>query len=232
MNLSLKEYAVYTTIACHSNKNGISRISRETLAGLAGVKDLDSLSKYTRHLEESGLLKKKYAFERGKRLVEYHLVDPDRDYLVVTNNLFMGNPELIGFLVRLAEFRYSFSANIYLSSSELMKKIGISKNTFYKLIKKAIEEKYVKRIEGGYALDTETFPLCMSAKAKQKINEIMQLDDNQRAKRVLLSEYDPQTKIFSDRIINVDWFLDYCLSGVPRKPKEKPKEFEEIDIKF
>lgn len=232
MNLSLKEYAVYTTISCHSNKNGVSRISREILAGLAGVKDLDVLSTYTRHLEEAGLLKKKYAFSKGKKLVEYHLVDPDNDYLVVTNNLFMGDPELIGFLVRLAELRYSFTSNIYYTNKELMEKIGIGRDKFYKLIKLAVKEGYVKKFTGGYSLDTETFPLCLSTKAKKQIDEIMQLEDTSRPKKTLLSYYDPENKIFSDRIVDIDGFLDYCLSGVPKKNKEKPKEFEKIDIKF
>lgn len=71
MKYSLKQYAVYSVLACYTDKNQTSHISREVLSHLSGVSDLDTISKYTKQFELDGLLKKSYTYSsiNGKKLV-------------------------------------------------------------------------------------------------------------------------------------------------------------------
>lgn len=90
--------------------------------------------------------------------------------------------------------------------------------------------------ENGYALNTDYFPIINkqttpTAKQKKKIDEILNRteevkDSSIRVKKILLSYYDPKTNTFSGLKGSVDDFLDFCLSGVPKKsknPVEQPK---------
>ncbi len=233
MDLSLKEYAVYATIALYANEKGISSISRDSLLNLTGLKTPDTITEYTNKFVELGLLEKEYFFTRGKKLVRYHLLIPNANYLWVTQKVFCGNTELTGFLIKLAEMRYSYSSHVYLTNVEIIKRMKISKNTFYKLIKLAIQGNYISKNEYGYVIDPETFPLCKSRQAKDKIENIMQMSPDSRERKTLLTYYDPFTGEFSSKIGDVDAFLDYCLSGVPKHNKQTFEEkIPKIDYKF
>lgn len=129
--------------------------------------------------------------------------------------------------------RYSYSSHVYLTNVEIIKRMKISKNTFYKLIKLAIQGNYISKNEYGYVIDPETFPLCKSRQAKDKIENIMQMSLDSRERKTLLTYYDPFTGEFSSKIGDVDAFLDYCLSGVPKHNKQTFEEkIPKIDYKF
>ena len=246
MKLTLRETAVYATISCYSDNKNISHISRDTLAFLTGLNDLDTLSRYTANLEKKGLIRKTYNHYKGKRLVEYEIIKPDTDYLYITNKLFSENTELIGFLIKLAEHRYYNTNQIYLSDKELAEKMDISRPTFKKYMKIALQSGSVIKTDDGYSLSEEVFPLFKrewnskpTAKQKKKIDEILnrteELEDVEdspiRVKKILLSYYDPKTNTFSGLKGSVDDFLDFCLSGVPKKSKN-PVEQPQIEYKF
>lgn len=81
MDLSLKEYAVYATIALYANDKGVSSISRDSLLNLTGLKTPDTITEYTNKFAKLGLLEKEHFFTRGKKLVRYHLLIPNANYL-------------------------------------------------------------------------------------------------------------------------------------------------------
>lgn len=147
--------------------------------------------------------------------------------------MFCGNTELTGFLIKMAEMRYSYSSHVYLTNVEIIKRMKISKNTFYRLIKLAIQGNYVSKNEYGYVIDPETFPLCKSRQAKDKIENIMKMDPESRERKTLLTYYNPFTGEFSDKVGDVDAFLDYCLSGVPRHREQNLEEkIPDIEYNF
>lgn len=228
MKYSLKQSAVYSVLACYTDKNQISHITRETIAHLSGVSDLDTISKYTNQFQKDGLLIKETKYISGKKFVEYKILEPSKDYLLVTNKLFSGNSELIGFLCLLAEHKFGNTNLIKLSTSELIKKIGLGRTTFYKYLKIALKDGSVIKTENGYLLSSDIFPICEQTskpteKQKEKIDFI--LSQESKAKNILLSYYCPETNTFNGLKGSADDFINFLLAGCPKNSKQ-----EEINI--
>lgn len=228
MKYSLKQSAVYSVLACYTDKNQISHITRETIAHLSGVSDLDTISKYTNKFQEDGLLIKETKYISGKKFVEYKILEPSKDYLLVTNKLFSGNSELIGFLCLLAEHKFGNTNLIKLSTSELIKKTGLGRTTFYKYLKIALKDGSVTKTENGYLLSSDIFPICEQTskpteKQKEKIDFI--LSQESKAKNILLSYYCPETNTFNGLKGSADDFINFLLAGCPKNSKQ-----EEINI--
>lgn len=237
MKYSLKEYAVYVTLAAHTDKNNICKLTRAMISNLSGVSDLDTITKYTSKFEKDGLLVKKSGFKsNGKKYVEYQIVDQSLDYLTVTNKLFGGNPKLLGFMCLLAQNKYKNTNLIKMENAKLYRKMGISKSVFYIYIKLAEKEGYVTKISDGYKLNESVFPSLKSKELniiQEKVESIMLMDSESRPKKMLLEYYNPLTGLFSNNVGNVLNFLDYCLSGVPKHTKVETKEkIPKIDYKF
>lgn len=149
----------------------------------------------------------------------------------------MGNPSLACFLIRLAELKLPTSQYIQLSKNEIIKRMCIGKATFYKYFKLCLQENYVSIQGDRIYLSEELFPVFkptsnISQQARGKINSILMNDGDSRAKKTLLTYYNPNTDEFVGLKGSIDDFLDYCVSGVPRKSKNKPKERDKINIKF
>ena len=237
MKYSLKEYAVYVTLAAHADKNNICKLTRAMISNLSGVSDLDTITKYTSKFEKDGLLVKKSGFKsNGKKYVEYQIVDQSLDYLTVTNKLFGGNPKLLGFMCLLAQNKYKNTNLIKMENVKLYRKMGISKSVFYIYIKLAEKEGYVTKISDGYKLNESVFPSLKSKELniiQEKVESIMSMDSESRPKKMLLEYYNPLTGLFSNNVGNVLNFLDYWLSGVPKHTKAETKEkIPKIDYKF
>lgn len=58
MELTLNEYLVYAILCCFSSRDGVSHITRQTIADKAGIKKLDTVTVITNTLEEKGLISK------------------------------------------------------------------------------------------------------------------------------------------------------------------------------
>lgn len=205
MNLTLRETAVYATISCYADNNNTSHITRETIASLTGLKDLDIISEHTNELVKKGLIKKDYNYTAGKRLIVYKIIKPEKDYLYVTNKLFAGNADLIGFLVKLAENRYSAYNKIYLTNKELADRMQISRPTFNKYIKIALKEGLVKQIENGYSLSQEVFPIFKTDELTEKDKSTIQAlkgENNKLGKQIdwflSLPEEDQTHSLFNE----------------------------------
>lgn len=237
MKYSLKQYAVYAVLTCFTDKANVSHISRETISKLSGVKDLDTISKYTNMFEKDGLLRKQIKYSQtGKRLVEYIICEPTSGYTLCSNKLFSGNPDLIGFLCLLADLKNCHTNEIKLTASSIIRKLGIGRTAFYKYIKLALQDGSVTKTNDGYVLSEELFPITnsISHSVRCKINSVLMSSNESRAKRMLLTYYNPVTDEFDGLKGSVEDFLDFCISGVPRRQKERPKEanIEKINIKF
>lgn len=230
MEYSLREYAVYSVLACYTDKNKVSHISREILSKLSGVKDLDTISKYTSKFEKDNLIKKTYKFsDTGKRIVEYKILEPGKDYLLVSSELFSGNPDLIGFLCALSQYKIGNTNKIELSNKAIIEKLNISKPTFNKYLKIALKNGSVTKTENGYLLSSDIFPICEQTskpteKQKEKIDFI--LSQESKAKNILLSYYCPETNTFNGLKGSADDFINFLLAGCPKNSKQK----EEINI--
>lgn len=237
MKYSLKQYAVYSTLACYTDKNQVSHISREVLAHLSGVSDLDTISKYTKQFALDGLITKeiKYSQVTGKKLVEYKILEPQDDYLFCTNKLFSGNAELIGFLCLLAQYKVGNSNLIKLSPSTLIRKMGIGRTTFYKYMKIALQDGCVTKTDDGYILSEEIFPtfeksIHPTKEQTIRLKEIANTPDSVEAK-ILSGYYNKQNNTVTGWHSSIDDLINFCLSGIPRKSKT-PVEQPVMDYQF
>lgn len=234
MKYSLKQYAVYSVLACYTDKNQVSHISREVLSQLSGVSDLDTISKYTNQFTLDGLIKKesKYSPVTGKKFVEYTILEPQDDYLFCTNKLFSGNAELIGFLCLLAQYKVGNTNTIKLTSSALIKKIGIGRTTFYKYMKLALQDGSVLKTDDGYVLSDEIFPTFehRTKPSKEETKRLKELssDPSSVEAKILSGYYDKNTNTVLNWKSSIEDLINFCLSGVPKRGNK----VQQPDIKY
>ena len=105
MNLTLTDQIIYSLISCYSNAKGTSHISRQKLAEKSGIKKLDTITKHTNALAKKGLIRKTHTRRNGKKLVQYHLINPKQNFMWVSNDVFNYGANAAGFLIKLAELR-------------------------------------------------------------------------------------------------------------------------------
>ena len=159
-NLTLSEEAVYAAIASYSYR-GVSRVSRATIAEMAGIKKLDTVTKHTNKLEQLGLITKIYnSKENSKKSVSYRLNYKDEPFVIVNHLLAeeLSGTELI-FAIRLASIRYKDTPWIKLSKNEIIKMMNIGVYTFYEYMPKLIEKGIVLEVNDCYILNTNYFPI-------------------------------------------------------------------------
>ena len=105
-NLTITDELIYSILCCYSNSDGVSNISRDCLAKKSGIKKLDTITAHTNKLEQLGLIEKTYTFQAGKKLVQYHVMNPDKDFMWVSNDIITKHKSgQIGFLIKLAGLR-------------------------------------------------------------------------------------------------------------------------------
>ena len=103
----------------------------------SGIKKADTITKHTNRLQELGLIEKTYEHKSGKKLVTYRVINPQKDFIWVSNSIFSGNPSLTAFLIRLAELKSPFSKSITISKNQLAKQLNVGKSTLYKYLELA-----------------------------------------------------------------------------------------------
>lgn len=235
---SIREEYILALIEMNSDSK-VSHITRGKLCELSGVRSVDVITKYTNKFQADGLLKKVDRHIKGRNLVEYHLT-PSREYIIIYNSLLQFG-ECTGLAIKMAKLRLKGTSEIRMSNNSIIKKLGLTKPTFLKYRNMLLENGILIDTENGYALNTDYFPIINkqttpTAKQKKKIDEILNRtekveDSSIRVKKILLSYYDPKTNTFSGLKGSVDDFLDFCLSGVPKKSKN-PVEQPNIQYQF
>lgn len=240
MKLSLQEELIYSLISCFSNEKGISHISRQCLMDKSGIKKADTITKHTNRLKELGLIEKTYEHKSGKKLVTYRVINPQKDFIWVSNSVFSGNPSLAAFLIRLAELKSPVSKSINISKNQLAKQLNVGKSTLYKYLDLAQKNSSITIQGDEIILSPNLFPtfeksIQPTTKQKEKIDEILnrteEIDDfSTRAQKILLSYYDPKTNQFSGLKGSIDDFLNFCLSGVSKHSTPTPQPT--VEYKF
>ena len=230
MKLSLQEELVYSLISCYSDKNGISHISRQCLMDKSGIKKADTITKHTNRLQELGLIEKTYEHKSGKKLVTYKVINPQKDFIWVSNSIFSGNPSLTAFLIRLAELKSPFSKSITISKNQLAKQLNVGKSTLYKYLELAQKDSSISIQGDVITLSEEIFPtfektVQPSPEQLVRLSEIARNKTSVEAK-ILFNYYNKDTHIITGWNSSIDALIDFCLSGVPKKsknPVEQPK---------
>lgn len=79
--LTLADELIYSLLSCYSDKDGVSNISRQSLANKSGIKKLDTITAHTNKLEELGLISKSYTTHGGKKLAHYRIKSPQQNFM-------------------------------------------------------------------------------------------------------------------------------------------------------
>lgn len=235
MKLSLQEELIYSLISCFSNEKGISHISRQCLMDKSGIKKADTITKHTNRLKELGLIEKTYEHKSGKKLVTYRVINPQKDFIWVSNSIFSGNPSLAAFLIRLAELKSPFSRSINISKNQLAKQLNVGKSTLYKYLNLAQKNSSISIQGDEIILSPNLFPtfeksIHPTKEQTLRLKEIANTPDSVEAK-ILSGYYNRQTNTVTGWHSSIDDLINFCLSGVPKKSKN-PVEQPNIQYQF
>lgn len=231
-NLTLAEWLVYAYICAYSNGK-VSHISRNTLMDLTGIKTADIITKHTNKLEQEGLISKEYSYSNGgKKLVTYNILNGDTNFICVSNNLLNAlKTNEIAFAIRLATLRLYGSNRIILSNNEIIKRLSISKATFYRYIDALIKAEIAFKVDDGYVINPDIFFVFKQKtdKAKQLEKKLLGMANNGSVYSKIF--FDVYCKNY-DGINNIEKFLDWCLAGCPGLNADKQKDFDKITFDF
>lgn len=213
--LTLAEYLTYTFICSYSNGKE-SHITISSLMNLTGIKKADTITKHTNKLQELGLLKKTYNYSsEGKKLVTYHISQLDKDFICISNDILNKlKTNEIAFAIKLAALRLYGTNKIMLSNNEIIKRLSISKTSFYRYMNVLISEGIAIKIENGYMINPDIFFVFKNKTDKAKILEktlLSMVNNGSTYSKVFASAYSTNY----DGINNIEKFLDWCLSGCP-----------------
>lgn len=230
---SQTEELIYGIISKNSDATGKSRITREKLSKLSGISDLDAISDYTSKLQKKGLITKSAFYINGAKHITYFINKISEDFLWVANAVFDDGPELIGFLLKFAQLRYKNTNWIGLGNSKIIKEMHVGHSQFYTKIELLIKRGFVEKIDNGYILNEEYFPVTDNYVRPTAVEAILAMPDNATAKKIFLNYYNPDLGIFKNLKMSPSAFTDWCLSGCPGLKQKKTKEkIPEIDYKF
>lgn len=132
-SLTLTAKAIYATIATKSDfRTGESRIKRETICNLLGLKDEEIITKYTNQLHQLGLITKRY-LDKNHLKVVYTVENLQKFSLLSRDVVKIGlNDKQLGLFVSLCSLRANGTD---VNLPYLYKECNVAKRTFYKYIK-------------------------------------------------------------------------------------------------
>lgn len=175
-NLSLKERAVYTVIACKSNYlTHKSSVQRQTIAKCLGIKNLDLISKITDSLEKKHWIEKTTHFDdvNKKRTVEYTIVDGGSYEFVSTDIIDAGlSVNDLGIMVSLLLLR---DDNI-VDYVNLYETIGVSNSTYYRSFTNLKKLGYISSKDGVITIN-DFIPSNLSQKNVDWCTEVLKYGD-------------------------------------------------------
>lgn len=221
--LNLTARAVYIVIAAHSSydDNKCSCLSREKIAKMVGIKDLDDVTKYTNQLRDSGFLKKeiKWITPDDKRCI-YEITVKD-NYSLVKNDIVRSklNGKQIALFCTMASLRYQRSHRVKVTYQTC----GVAQKTFSKY-KKELAELKVIELDGEFVI-FKKYVKCEDYKTNNKLRDILENADKESRwyRMALYAVEHPKS------ITNIDAYVDFIWSGVTR---HSDKEVEQINVSF
>lgn len=156
-------------------KDGTIHIERKTIAGRIGIKECDTISKYTNKLQKLGYIEKRDSYDsKGHNLVKY-VINTRLPYRVLSNDFYDVNPRLAVFVARISDYRVGTSNDVYYNNRELAEKIGVKERTFYNYIKEAISLGIVSKLDEGYHLSEEWFPRTKQKLSNEELSNVKKL---------------------------------------------------------
>lgn len=221
--LNLTARAVYCVIAAYASyaDQRCSCLSREKIASIVGIRNLDDVSRYTNALVEGGFLRKEIRWigPDDKRCV-YEITVTD-NYSLVKNDIVRSglSGKQIALFCTIASLRYQRSHRCRCTASQC----GVSKQTFKKYIADLVEEDVIE-----YDNDTAIFKkyvMCDDYNSDEKLKWILENCDptSRYYKMAVYAVEHPKS------IVNVDAYVDYIWTGVRR---HSDTELRDSNIKF
>ncbi|WP_294143149.1 hypothetical protein [uncultured Sanguibacteroides sp.] len=144
--LTLHETYVFTWLLFKSDyETGESHVQRETLREVTGIKDVDTISKYTAKFEDLGFLRKEYNHRNNEGQlttpVTYHVNIPKSNWIRFKKGLLLEDipNELKAFLVLLKCLCINNTNITYYTKTEISRRLNLSPKTVKKYIDLAIE---------------------------------------------------------------------------------------------
>ena len=131
-------------------KTGKSRIRRDSICGLLGLKDLDAITKHINCLIEKGLVKKSY-LDTSHLKVMYEIVTLTKNFVLVSRDII--NADLTDKQLGLYASLISVSAGRKtIELPFLYKECGVAKRTYYKYLNELVEMELVENEDGIVSL--------------------------------------------------------------------------------
>ena len=168
--LNLTARAVYTVIACKSDFiTRKSEIRRDTICNILGIKDIDSISKYTNQLTELGLLEKTYLDKFHLKAV-YTVVDIPNNFVLVKRDVVKSGltDKQLGLFVSLCSVGAN---NDVVDLPYLYKECNINKRTYYKFLKELQTANLVEVDKGVVTICSFLPEKSLNATAQKLLNE-------------------------------------------------------------
>lgn len=144
--LNLNETHVFTWLLFKSDyETGESHVLRETLREVTGIKDVDTISKYTAKFEDLGFLRKEYNYRNNEGQlttpVTYHVDIPKSNWVRFKKDLLLEDIDnkLKAFLVLLKCLCINNTNIIYYNKTEISRRLNLSPKTVKKYIDLAIK---------------------------------------------------------------------------------------------
>ena len=212
-NLSLMEEATLIVLCRQSpnKKDNLIHISREKIAEKIGIKDLDTVSKYTKKLVSERYITKTDSYDgKGHNLVKYSVCKSEK-YRLLGNALYDLDPRLAAFVARLYDCEWNNTNNIYLNNREIAETINVKERSFYKYIAMAIKEGIVTKTDEGYVLSSKYYPIKgikLSEAEDDVFNELMKSGTIKQSKWILwyrtnrIYEIDADREIYNGIVAN------------------------------
>lgn len=221
-SLTLTAKAIYVIIATKSDfKTGESRIKRETICNLLGLKDEEIITKYTNQLHQLGLITKRY-LDKNHLKVVYTVENLQKFSLLSRDVVKMGlNDKQLGLFVSLCSLR---SNGTEITLPYLYKECNVAKRTFYKYIKELESLDLIEYSKGCVSL-LEFIP---DNKSMNKVARKLWDDFEAANENLPKEEQHPKYKAIKkkeqsgwDGINSVSQFIIKMLTGVTMSPIRK-----------
>lgn len=242
--LNLNETYLYAVLLWKSDWScgyKVDKYSREYFAQLLFRKvtknNVDTITKYTNHLEELGLLKKRQTYkEDGQPSFTEYTVIPSGNFISVYAdfliNILKVSAKAKGLLLQLACLAFNDSNTVKYSDAEICRKIGISYNTYKKYHQELLDDGVMT--PDGYIMECfvkKTLPSDYQTKASVLEEVLKSMDKTSKMYKQYQQVLSYIDYSFSeDQILSFKYrtFTEIIAGMFGKEEPEKPK----VEVKY